>query len=317
MPVKSFAKQLFEEIIADPKKYIQLDKKDRMAQTYQNDSNQSFLLNKKEKEAWRIVDNDYNLTMWDLSDVEVASLFNMPEEARSNAMQTYARYSLRVDHYADGVGLVSWTLQPDGQYWADSDGFGGTNDVEYTVYAYIDTKGRILIPFQPMEDYDLRKRYHAQALKLMEKPDETFYICLAPELTIPTTENTNLAAHSDLLSKLIRGAMIRFATIANNLDAHPEHSDGIAISTSFNPDEKEYLLFSLFGEPTGEDDQYELKVALGYFKEGQDPQGCLTPFGKMSLDVLADAMTIEANVDLFINEIINSADLIFSGKLPQ
>lgn len=41
-----------------------------------------------------------------------------------------------------------WEVQPDGRYWEDEDGFGGTNDVEVCLYTYIDSRGRFTGPFR-------------------------------------------------------------------------------------------------------------------------------------------------------------------------
>lgn len=44
--------------------------------------------------------------------------------------------------------LVLWTIQPDGRYWADEGGFGGTNDLEVQLYTYLDADGRYTGPFR-------------------------------------------------------------------------------------------------------------------------------------------------------------------------
>lgn len=41
-----------------------------------------------------------------------------------------------------------WEVQPDGRYWEDDDGFGGTSDAEVKLYAYIDRQGRFTAPFR-------------------------------------------------------------------------------------------------------------------------------------------------------------------------
>jgi len=43
--------------------------------------------------------------------------------------------------YEDGKALVEWTLQPDGRYFEDEDGFGAEHFEEITVYSYIDQEG--------------------------------------------------------------------------------------------------------------------------------------------------------------------------------
>ena len=41
-----------------------------------------------------------------------------------------------------------WEVQPDGRYWEDDDGFGGTSDAEVQLYTYIDSYGRFTAPFR-------------------------------------------------------------------------------------------------------------------------------------------------------------------------
>ena len=50
--------------------------------------------------------------------------------------------------YKDGKASVEWTLQPDGRYFEDEDGFGGENCEEITLYSSIDTNGFFTEPFK-------------------------------------------------------------------------------------------------------------------------------------------------------------------------
>ena len=43
--------------------------------------------------------------------------------------------------YQDGTASVEWTLQPDGRYFADEDGFGAEHFDEITLYSCIDANG--------------------------------------------------------------------------------------------------------------------------------------------------------------------------------
>lgn len=44
--------------------------------------------------------------------------------------------------------LMLWQIQPDGRYWEDEDGFGGTSDLEITLYTFLDNKGSFMQPFR-------------------------------------------------------------------------------------------------------------------------------------------------------------------------
>lgn len=50
--------------------------------------------------------------------------------------------------YKDGKAVVEWTLQPDGRYFEDKDGFGAENCEQITLYSYIDTNGVFTEPFK-------------------------------------------------------------------------------------------------------------------------------------------------------------------------
>lgn len=48
----------------------------------------------------------------------------------------------------DNRWLMHWEIQPDGRYWEDEDGFGGTNDEEVTLFTYVDENGDFTGPFE-------------------------------------------------------------------------------------------------------------------------------------------------------------------------
>ena len=50
---------------------------------------------------------------------------------------------------------ITWTLYPDGRYFADSDGFGMEDNDEEVVYAIIDTNLNIVEPFRPIDNIEV------------------------------------------------------------------------------------------------------------------------------------------------------------------
>lgn len=52
-----------------------------------------------------------------------------------------------ISAYKDGKAFVSWTLQPDGRYFEDEDGFGAENCEEVSLYSYLDEEGKFTEPF--------------------------------------------------------------------------------------------------------------------------------------------------------------------------
>ena len=59
-----------------------------------------------------------------------------------------ARYSFWVFPFTGSKAAVEWTVRPDGSYYADSDGFGMTDDEEITLHGFIDTNGRPIGKFR-------------------------------------------------------------------------------------------------------------------------------------------------------------------------
>lgn len=59
-----------------------------------------------------------------------------------------ARYRFWVFPFTGSKAAVEWTVRPDGSYYADSDGFGMTDDKEITLHGFINTKGRPIGKFR-------------------------------------------------------------------------------------------------------------------------------------------------------------------------
>lgn len=58
------------------------------------------------------------------------------------------RFRFWIYAYENGKATVEWTLQPDGRYFADEDGFGAERFDEITLYSSIDTNGVFTEPFK-------------------------------------------------------------------------------------------------------------------------------------------------------------------------
>jgi len=57
------------------------------------------------------------------------------------------RFRFWIGQYKDGKASVSWTLQPDGRYFEDDDGFGAESCEEVSLYSYLDEDGKFTEPF--------------------------------------------------------------------------------------------------------------------------------------------------------------------------
>ncbi len=149
-------KKLYEYLIgayrADEGRYSLCERGEGMYSFSEKSGNRSCLLNTNTKEAWELVGDYGKFVEWDpSSSVDKNSISDMPVEVQVRAENGHVSYAFGVNYFTNGVASVSWTLQPDGQYYADEDGFGGTRDREITLTAFIDSKARILVPFQLMD----------------------------------------------------------------------------------------------------------------------------------------------------------------------
>jgi len=57
------------------------------------------------------------------------------------------RFSFRIYRFKEGKAQVEWTLQPDGRYFEDEDGFGAEHCSEISLCSYMDKEGNFLCPF--------------------------------------------------------------------------------------------------------------------------------------------------------------------------
>lgn len=311
-------KQLYRMISADfkdEKQYIIAERGMGMMQAWEKDRERFFIINNDTKEAWECLSPDNCFSLWNQSAIEFASLFKMPKTARYNGMLMHAQYFFGIDDFRDGVAGVAWTLQPDGRYYADEDGFGMENQNEIMFYAFIDRSANIIIPFQEM-DRDLMERYREQAVNIINNPKDFHYICLNPELTLPYSENTRLDDHKDKLRNIVRGLMIRFGAMVLK-QTELNNNNEIKLRTALNPNPEHYLEHSLIATPVkGSMGKYRIVSATGLIKPGEYPQGYYTGMGELSTMQIARLVELEDNVEIILNDIIESSKMIY-GITPQ
>lgn len=112
-----------------------------------------YLVDEKNKTAVEFMNGMMRLQTVCGDDIDWQSLESLSDEVIDRARALNAVYPTFVRQYKDGVAEVSWELNPDGRYYMDEDGFGMTDDVEITIYGYIDRDGKPLIKFRTIEDY--------------------------------------------------------------------------------------------------------------------------------------------------------------------
>ncbi len=91
------------------------------------------------------------------NDIDIEAIAKVCENGLHNAQSKAIRYEgvNRWDGYKNGMCAITWTLYPDGRYFADSDGFGMEDNDEEVVYAIIDTDLNIVEPFRPIDNIEV------------------------------------------------------------------------------------------------------------------------------------------------------------------
>lgn len=90
------------------------------------------------------------------NEIDIKAIAKVCENGLHNAQSKAIRYAgvNRWDGFKNGMCAITWTLYPDGRYFADSDGFGMEDNDEEVVYAIIDTDLDIVEPFRPIDNIE-------------------------------------------------------------------------------------------------------------------------------------------------------------------
>lgn len=67
---------------------------------------------------------------------------------KPSRMEPIVRFGADFEKHEDGYIMI-WTVQPDGRYWEDEDGFGAEPDEEIRLYAFMNKDGCFISPFRP------------------------------------------------------------------------------------------------------------------------------------------------------------------------
>lgn len=66
----------------------------------------------------------------------------------ADSLDPVIRFRTCFKECGNGRYLMIWEVQPEGRYWEDDDGFGGTSDLEVRLYAVLDKNGDFTGPFR-------------------------------------------------------------------------------------------------------------------------------------------------------------------------
>lgn len=125
-----------------------------------------FLMNDELHLAWMVMDADGMLAVFDEDDIDFEKVDELENVKYVHNLE--AVFGFDVDEFKNGVSLVHWEAYPDGQYFADEDGFGWGKEKRVDIYAYIDKECRVLVPFQPMDEQE-QMNYRQMAEEMVGK----------------------------------------------------------------------------------------------------------------------------------------------------
>lgn len=94
------------------------------------------------------MDGSENLCTVKQDDIDWDSLKGLPEDSLERAHRLNAHFPTSISRFENGVAEVSWTLNPDGRYYMDDDGYGMTDDMAVQIYGLINRKGQVLVKFK-------------------------------------------------------------------------------------------------------------------------------------------------------------------------
>lgn len=72
------------------------------------------------------------------------------KEVSANALLPKIRFRTSFEK-RENKWIMLWTIQPDGDYWRDEDGFGAENEDEVVLFTYVDMNGNFTDPFRIYE----------------------------------------------------------------------------------------------------------------------------------------------------------------------
>lgn len=110
-----------------------------------------YLVNHATKCGYVFMNESESLQNVEHRDINWLSLRDLPEICKRRARFCYAGYPTYIYDFHNGVAEVEWQLQPDGRYWMDEDGFGMTPETRISVYGFIDTSCKVVVPFQTVQ----------------------------------------------------------------------------------------------------------------------------------------------------------------------
>lgn len=112
-----------------------------------------YLLNHNTRRAYEFMNWNAHLVGVEDNDIDWDTIRDVPEKYIDRIKTRNALFPSFIYRFKNGVAEVKWQINPDGRYWMDDDGYGMTPDEEYNLYGFINTEGKVVVPFRHISDY--------------------------------------------------------------------------------------------------------------------------------------------------------------------
>lgn len=143
-----------------------------VASFYKKDEREWYLAN-TETGRWRMMKKGRMLIL-DESEIDFEAVKAKCKHGLYNAERRlicYSDVSLYDNKFQNGYSGIEWMIYPEGQYFADSDGFGGEDCSEENLGAIIDKNLDFVEPFKPVKDISALLRKYREGK--MDKEHES------------------------------------------------------------------------------------------------------------------------------------------------
>ena len=127
-----------------------------------------YLLNHTTRCAYEFMNEQAHLMRVSDADIDWPSLADLSEEYLFRVRTYNALFPTFISRFERGVAWVEWQINPDGRYWMDEDGFGMTPDEEISLYGFIDTACRVVLPFRMIDRSETLQELRTLAEKSVE-----------------------------------------------------------------------------------------------------------------------------------------------------
>ena len=132
-------------ILNNPERYDQSRLDSNAVFITDDESHDCWLWNEQTSTLYPIVEGG-NAVFCTIDDIGEAAIKHIRENRPSWNLEAY--YRLWIFKDKKGLYRVEWTVQPDGRYYADEDGYGMTDDEEIIIHGYIDAQARVIGKFK-------------------------------------------------------------------------------------------------------------------------------------------------------------------------